>query len=573
MSVEFSTLLDESNSIRTEGTREITLICPILQSDEDIEVDLSYTITSNCNTVIKCKHFNILSSGVKISNVSFECAVTIRSIEDCTITNATIKDAESSNGALTISDGVNVTLSHLTISDAKEIPGIYISENSVVLADNLHVHDLADTLVVVKNGSFVTVTDSNFHDSSGNGFYVYDQSSIEISNCKFSKTVYSSIFATNSQSVVRKCEFKDIKKNGVSIESTEDFLIEKNHFYDIEDTAIRIFSHSTGVVDGNKIHNLDGNGINCNESKVTIKNNELFDLLYPAIAIISNSTSIISGNIVNNIKYSGIVARGAKDVKIEGSKIKDVKESGISISDTLKAVILNNEIDNCEVAAIEGYNSSVLSIYDNNISNIRKYAFLVFTSGIMEAKNNKIDHIGDKMVKLAYKGGGEFYDNQVENCEEQCDCQTTSNYFFKGNGQFKGVTNDPTRVQRNIVELGKPFVDTSLRCLKCNEKQRDHYLLDCGHKVYCKECAMMAHQNKENCPLCRFPITGVSGGFGVSKDEMCIICFENKADSIILPCGHMGVCSVCLENWYKNKKSCPICRTEPCFYKKIINDI
>lgn len=76
----------------------------------------------------------------------------------------------------------------------------------------------------------------------------------------------------------------------------------------------------------------------------------------------------------------------------------------------------------------------------------------------------------------------------------------------------------------------------------CHVRPCDCFLLECGHKVYCKECAMKAKETGGKCPLCRFPIDDISTGFNIGEDDTCIIYFENKGDCMIQPCGHIGVC-------------------------------
>lgn len=46
----------------------------------------------------------------------------------------------------------------------------------------------------------------------------------------------------------------------------------------------------------------------------------------------------------------------------------------------------------------------------------------------------------------------------------------------------------------------------------------------------------------------------------VEEDKnVCIICFENEITHIIIPCGHMILCSICCN---KELKLCPICRKD-----------
>jgi hypothetical protein len=46
------------------------------------------------------------------------------------------------------------------------------------------------------------------------------------------------------------------------------------------------------------------------------------------------------------------------------------------------------------------------------------------------------------------------------------------------------------------------------------------------------------------------------------KDSVkdCVICCENECDSVFMPCGHAGVCSVCGLKLLETTKLCHICR-------------
>jgi len=43
------------------------------------------------------------------------------------------------------------------------------------------------------------------------------------------------------------------------------------------------------------------------------------------------------------------------------------------------------------------------------------------------------------------------------------------------------------------------------------------------------------------------------------EDRTCIVCFESSRDAVIVPCGHTGCCSNCLEG-FPAPRLCPICR-------------
>ena len=43
------------------------------------------------------------------------------------------------------------------------------------------------------------------------------------------------------------------------------------------------------------------------------------------------------------------------------------------------------------------------------------------------------------------------------------------------------------------------------------------------------------------------------------KDEIqtCIICLDQRAEVVLLPCGHQNMCSPCAFQWNEEKKGCP----------------
>lgn len=572
MSTDFLSILDDTNSIKNETTGEIIITVPSIQSDNYFEVLSPCIISSNCNTVITCKYFEISAQSVSISNINFETTVLAQCTEKLSVSNCEFKNAKSGLGVFTISFCADVTISHIAITNTAQIPGLYICQNSTVVADHINIHDIPYTLLACDGCSTLKITESNFTKAEKNGIHVSDQSSIEISNSLISDTGYPGIIVNDSQCTIRDNELRNIAQNSISLSSSEKFLIENNTINNGGATAISV-ERSIGVINSNKITKVQGNGIHCsNNSDVQITNNEINDASYPGIAVISNAKVAIFKNKITKIELNGICSRGAKDVRIQETEIKDVKECGISISDTDHFSIENCLIENCGIMAVECYNNSKVYIKDNVLSNVGKYAFLSYTSGYINAENNKIDGIQNAMVKLVYKGGGDFVNNRIDNCPNQFECQTTSHYFFSNNGTFPSITNDESKSGNGVLFEKVDQVSSNFLCIKCQKNKRDCFILNCGHKVYCTKCAEQALENKEKCPLCRFPIEKISTGFDASNDENCTICFENKSDCIILPCGHMGACASCLEDWFKNKKSCPFCRAKPCFYKKIIED-
>lgn len=70
------------------------------------------------------------------------------------------------------------------------------------------------------------------------------------------------------------------------------------------------------------------------------------------------------------------------------------------------------------------------------------------------------------MTKLFFKGGGDFIDNKISNCSNQCQCDTTKFYFFKGNGDFPAVSNDESKIDESVI-YEKLQTEENLLCMKC----------------------------------------------------------------------------------------------------------
>lgn len=534
---DFLSLFNENNSIKDESTNSITITVSTIEESGTFHIKSPVKIKSNCNTTIKCSRIYITSEKVSFEGIQFQCALKLENANNFCLLNCELHDPDSEYAGIEIWNCNDISIEKVLIYDLNQ-PAIHIKSKSILTVNNITIRDIKTTMFVCFDHSTVKVTNSTFDKSTANGILTDDQTSIEILNCTFSDFSNPAVFIENSKCVVKDCKFSKVEQNCLSITRTcENFLIENNEFTEIEATAISISNESYGSVIGNKIFKIGGNGILCSmNSKAEIKNNKIEDLTYPSISISSLSTGELSGNEIKRVKYSGIAVRRAKEVTIEKCSIESIGESGISISETEKCTIKNNEIKECEVAGVESYNKSNAYIMNNIITNVEKYAFLAYTSGIIHAEKNIIKNVKNSMTKLVQKGGGIFIDNEIENVNNQCDCQTSASYFFN--------CNDSSKKSSSVLFDDSFTEDKNMKCMKCNKNDRNCFLIDCGHKVFCKECADLACKNKENC-------------------------FENTIDCIILPCGHMCVCSQCLEHWFKNNQTCPVCRNDHSFYKNI----
>lgn len=572
----FFSFIDDSSYFMDE-TGEIILTAPIIQFNGKFEIDIPMRISSNCNTVIKCNHFQVLSDIISFSSIVFETSLTVEKANQFTITNCTIKNTKEEK-AFTISNCNDVSISNVTITECSDT-GLTIL-NSIVKADNLSFYNINNEMIFCNLKSIVNLTNCNFRQSKRGCIYVFGQTSIEIENCTFSEAGFDFIYLNSSQIKVKNCTFQNNIRGGITLKNSTDFLIEKNQFTNIKETAIFIEKNSLGTLAGNSISNCGGNGINVYESNVLIKENSIENTLFPAFSMAQKTTGTLLNNKVIKMKRHGICVRDASHVDIEGTEINDCEMCGISISDTNFCGIQKNSINNCKRSAIEIFNNSKVVAKKNVITNIEGNAFSLFIGSSADAEENEILNINEAMVKFLFKSGGNFINNHVSNCKKQFEGETSSFYFFSGNSSFENLTNDRSRICESVRFDDHVFDEKNIFCLKCHKNKRDAIFCPCRHRAMCKKCAEEEFSsNKSNvkfvCPLCSFDVSQILNAINTGNeddDDLCIMCMEKKIDCIIIPCGHIAACNDCLKKWFEKNHICPICRKEKSEFLQIIND-
>lgn len=90
-------------------------------------------------------------------------------------------------------------------------------------------------------------------------------------------------------------------------------------------------------------------------------------------------------------------------------------------------------------------------------------------------------------------------------------------------------------------------------CVICMEKPRNSFFNDCGHIVTCQECVTQCN----SCPICRAKISAFTALQKMPKDPNCYNCLIAPINTVLIPCGHISFCNLCV----KSGDQCPLCQT------------
>lgn len=102
------------------------------------------------------------------------------------------------------------------------------------------------------------------------------------------------------------------------------------------------------------------------------------------------------------------------------------------------------------------------------------------------------------------------------------------------------VVHVKSKAQRRLFDDDNDDVQVVLSTRKRDETE----LEETKRRRLCRTSAIGAH---EDTPL------------GEAKMSACIVCRDNEACIVTLPCRHMVMCARCTHDWFKIKKDDPLC--------------
>jgi hypothetical protein len=456
------------------------------------------------------------------------------------------------------------------------LPALFLRERSQVTVTRLHVSDFDETIVVM-NQSNLTMENSELTDSKANLLFSTGGSEVTIRKCKFSNSRYPAISINgpdfpDAKVTVCKTTIMHSEEGGIALQRVSCFSITDCTFDDLGGSGIALNSQSVGEILNNRITHVKGNGIFVSRSEAEIRGNTIQDCQYPGFAFLEGSAVTVRSNTIRTVRLSGIAIRASKGVRLEKTTVDGAGECGISISDTEQCTIKDCSFMRCKIAGLECYNRSKVTITQSLIDEAQ-FGFLVYTLGRLDASHNRANRIEKALARLVYRGQATVTETRCRAVAVRAELETGEPYLFHKNGRFPGQTNDPSAISNGILLVPKFENPFGSQCINCRAKDRDTFFVKCGHRVYCRDCATEWMEAGQKCPLCRFPIDGLSAGYDVSASNLCTVCLENRPNSLIMPCGHIGFCHLCLGIWFKEHNRCPMCGVENSSFKEIVYDI
>lgn len=112
----------------------------------------------------------------------------------------------------------------------------------------------------------------------------------------------------------------------------------------------------------------------------------------------------------------------------------------------------------------------------------------------------------------------------------------------------------------------QPKAGYERQCIMCLDEEASHVFVPCGHMVYCDDCVEERRKDKKKrimkCPICRGDMKSILRVYL----KLCARCNQVSTNHIAALCGHSLYCKECYkivanENGKPKKSQLPLCPT------------
>lgn len=565
-------------------------------SAEELKItsDLSITFPHH---KFSCKRISISNCKVVFHNLDMSGSIRVENDATLQLYDSTIQNPDDSiDYILSAQTGSSVDATNCTFAGTTHF-GVSADEHSSLSFYHCIFKNIALYGIAVTCSSTLKCVDSTFRDMESDSIFVSDRCSANIMGCEFvgsqkrAVTVKNGEYLIFDRSVVKNCSL-----SAFYISYCEKFIMNLCTINDCSHTAIYL-EHVTGFIQKTMISNCNGNGVNASHSsKVLITNCNFSKTTFPSIAICESSSGVIQESEISDSEMSGLIVRSNSTASIKKTTIQNAKLFGISVSDSKDVTVDETFILKCEQSAITVYNNSRININSTHLVGPCKYGINCFTGGFVSSIDTTILGMSETAIWLHHAGSGIFDkliisptpitgNSDIAQIVNELELEQKS-VTDKTKGEKNSI--DKLRIVKNeskrffvikssyVVGLGcyedhanidakeAPFGLNSVKpkCSLCGSDSSNCVYSRCGHSMYCNKCWDEMETKPEKCELCLMPVNGVVAPINCSyenDDGICSICYTNKIDTVILPCGHT-ICYECAVHWFQSSIECPFCR-------------
>ena len=544
------------------------------------------------------------TSSVEISDLKMNGSIEIKT-SSAVLNNCFLSEPQKGvDYILTVENDASCEIHNCQFSQT-QLYGICVdSSSSCMIYDSL-IANCKQPLISITGNSKCICTNTIIQNGETELITAEGSSSLILQKCTLQSAKCSAIFALGSNIVAEYCRFQDNGKGAISLRDSFQNSFLGCEILDSNDTAI-LLENSELLLDNVTVKRCNGNGITCQlYSCAYIKNSHFFEAEWPLIAFCSGSAGYVNNSVFESSSMSGIIIRGDSNVRVRGCFIKGCAESGVRVSDSRNITFQNTIISECKYCGMEICDSSICKIDNCIFAGGFEVGINIYTSGFANISNSTIFGPFKQAIWAQYGGYGNLSDILMYNLQiplksdsikpfaaqanlmkyldkslpimEEFDYQSSNNSnnndvddrFFKietkwlltatkcyivNVGHYELIANHSNVRNRDEHK----FIPA--KCLKCGKPAIGIHFSPCGHSLFCIDCWNSIEQKPKHCQLCHLPIDVACHSVNCgSDDDICGICYSNKVDTIILPCGHQ-VCRSCSDKWFMDSPECPFCR-------------
>lgn len=555
------------------------------QIEDEITITTDMNLSFDFQNEIVCKKIRIKGCTVEIQGLNLRGSICV----EMGILNLSLSSIHNpppdTDYLLSMTTLGGVHASKCFFTDTEKY-GISVDQNSALVMENCQIKNTKLCGICVTGNSLISLSSCLISDNGYDSIFSDNQCQITLKSTKVSECNNHAITGYSMKNLtIENCVFKNCKQGCYYVVNCEQAFLSNNQFSDVGHTAL-YFENTRAVIKKSSFVNCNGNGINASAGSTVIVSSTSFkSTTFPPIAICQSSVALIKKCNLSESKMSGIIVRSGSCATIRNCNIEAIEQFGVSVSDSNSVTIQSSLFVGCKYACIGCYNHSIVAVEKSYLIGPGRFGINVFVGGIILSNDTTFVGFSDTAIYSHHGGSARIntplFDkveitkredvseiiNKIdiskrgEPLDEEKIYNLDSNREFSISSGFV-VGFGPLTVAKNV---GVPPAEVSHeivchKCLLCG-KNKSTFFSPCGHNIFCKECFERSHP--EFCPLCLMPIETTTHPIDQTPDGenegTCGICFTNKADCIIVPCGHT-ICIECAKTSFKNSSACPFCR-------------